>query len=62
MNFKAIIEGLLFVCGDEGLSLEEISDLIEKDKNDTKEIIKNLYNDYETNDRGMQIEYLGNKF
>ena len=62
MNFKAIVEGLLFVCGDEGLSLDEISKLIEKDKNETSQIIKELYNDYETNERGMRIEYLGNKF
>ena len=62
MNFKAIVEGLLFVCGDEGLSLDEISKLIEKDKNETSLIIKELYNDYETNERGMRIEYLGNKF
>lgn len=62
MNFKAIVEGLLFVCGDEGLSLDEISNLIEKDKNETSEIIKSLYNDYQNNDRGMNIEYLGNKF
>ena len=40
MNFKAIVEGLLFVCGDEGLSLDEISKLIEKDKNETSLIIK----------------------
>ena len=62
MNFKAVVEGLLFVCGEEGLTLDEISNLIEKDKNDTSEIIKELYNDYENNDRGMHIEYLGNKF
>ena len=62
MNFKAVVEGLLFVCGDEGLSLDEISKLIEKDKIERSEIIKSLYTDYENNDRGMHIEYLGNKF
>ena len=62
MNFKAVVEGLIFVSGEEGLSLEEISTLIEKNKNETSEIIKDLYNDYENNDRGMHIEYLGNKF
>ena len=62
MCFKAVVEGLLFVCGEEGLSLDEISNLIEKDKTETSEIIKSLYTDYENNDRGMHIEYLGNKF
>ena len=62
MNLKAVIEGLLFVSGEEGLSLDEISRLIEKEKKETSEIIKELYNDYELNDRGMHIEFLGNKF
>lgn len=62
MNYKAIIEGLLFVSGDEGLSLDEISSLIEKEKKETSEIIKELYNDYDTEERGMHIEFLGNKF
>lgn len=62
MNFKAIVEGLLFVSGEEGLSLEEIANLIEKEKKETSEIIKELYNDYNNNDRGMNIEFLGNKF
>lgn len=62
MNYKAIIEGLLFVSGEEGLSLEEISSLIEKNKKETSEIIKELYNDYDTKERGMHIEFLGNKF
>lgn len=62
MNFKAIVEGLLFVSGEEGLSLEEIANLIEKEKKETSEIIKELYNDYDNNDRGMHIEFLGNKF
>ena len=62
MNLKAVIEGLLFVSGEEGLSLDEISRLIEKEKKETSEIIKELYNDYELIDRGMHIEFLGNKF
>ena len=62
MNFKAIVEGLLFVSGEEGLSLEEICHLIEKDKKETSEIIKELYKDYDSNERGMHIEFLGNKF
>ena len=62
MNFKAIVEGLLFVSGEEGLSLDEIANLIEKEKKETSDIIKELYNDYDKDDRGMHIEFLGNKF
>lgn len=59
---KAVVEGLLFLSGEDGLTLDEISKIIEKDNNETKNIIKELYNDYSSSDRGIQIEYLGNHF
>ena len=62
MNFKAVVEGLLFVCGEDGLSLEEICNITEKGKSEISEIIKELFEDYNNNSRGMQIEFLGNKF
>ena len=59
---KGIIEGLLFVSGEDGLTLEEISNITEKSKEELKKIIKDLYNDYEDPNRGIHIEYLGNHF
>ena len=61
-NFKSIVEGLLFVSGEDGLTLEEIAKIIEKDIEDVKNIIKDLYNDHISTDRGIQIEFLGNHF
>ena len=59
---KAIVEGLLFLSGEDGLTLEEISKIIEKEENEIKLIIKDLYNDYSSTSRGIQIEFLGNHF
>ena len=59
---KAIVEGLLFLSGEDGLTLEEISCVIEKDIDEVKLIIKELYNDYNNDTRGIQIEFLGNHF
>ena len=59
---KAIVEGLLFLSGVDGLTLEDISNVIEKDIDEVKLIIKELYNDYTNESRGIQIEYLGNHF
>ena len=59
---KAVIEGLLFLSGDEGLTLEQLQNILEKDENEIKNAIKELYSDYENIDRGIQIEYLGNHF
>lgn len=62
MNYKGIIEGLLFVYGDEGLDIKTICEIVEIDENIATTTIKQLYNDYENNDRGIHLEFLGNKF
>ena len=59
---KAIVEGLLFLSGEDGLTLEEISNVTEKNVDEIKLIIKELYNDYCDENRGIQIEFLGNHF
>lgn len=60
---KAIIEGLLFLKGSDGLSFNELKEILENDDEEIKKCIKDLYNDY-VNDknRGIQIELLGDKF
>ncbi len=59
---KAIIEGLLFVKGSEGLSLEELIDITEQNSQDIKLALKELYDDYQNEDRGIQLELLGNRY
>ena len=45
-NKKAVLEGLLFVVGDDGLTLEQITDILELEMEDAKNIIKNLMEEY----------------
>lgn len=59
---KGLIEGLLFVSGEDGLTIDELSNITEKSKEDIKELIKELYKDYDDDSRGIRIEYLGNHF
>ena len=59
---KAIVEGLLFLSGEDGLTLEEIKNITEKDTEEIKSIIRELYNDYSDINRGIQIEFLGDHF
>jgi len=59
---KAIIEGLLFVSGEDGLTIDEIINITEKGIEEVKSAIKELYNDYENSDRGIQLEFLGNHY
>lgn len=61
MNLKAVLEGLLFVIGDDGLDLEEASKILEISKDEIKELIKELQNDYQSDSRGIRIDFLGDK-
>ncbi len=61
-NLKAIIEGLLFVSGEDGLTIIELSSIINESEEEITKAIKELYNDYNSEDRGITIEYLGNHY
>ena len=59
---KAVLEGLLFVVGEDGLSFEQIEDVLEIKEEEAKEILMELKKDYEDESRGLRIDFLGNKF
>ncbi len=59
---KAVLEGLLFVVGEDGLTLEQIEDVLEINEEEAKEVIRDLKKDYEGEDRGLRIDFLGNRF
>ena len=59
---KAVLEGLLFVVGEDGLTIDQISDVLEINEDEAKELIMELKKDYEDETRGLRIDFLGNKF
>ena len=59
---KAVLEGLLFVVGEEGLTFEQIQDVLQIDEEDSKKILYELKHDYESDERGLRIDFLGNRF
>lgn len=61
MNISAIIEGYLFLKGEEGLSFDEIKELLEIDENEIEANIRKMQEDYQQPNRGIQLELLGNK-
>lgn len=61
-KYVGILEGLLFVIGDEGLTLEQIEDILEIDEETAKEVVRLLRNRYESDDYGIQLSFLGNAF
>lgn len=59
---KGIIEGLLYVQGDLGLTIEQTSEILEITNEEAKQLILSLKQDYIEQDRGLRINYLGNSF
>lgn len=62
MNKQAILEGLLFVVGDEGLTIEEIMDNLEITKEETQQLLGDLQKEYNTDKHGIRISLLGGRF
>jgi segregation and condensation protein B len=61
INWTAIVESLLFAAGDEGLSLKQISAVLEVEENTAEQIIHDLLDDYENKNRGITIvQFAGN--
>lgn len=61
MKLEAIIEGLLFVVGEDGLTLQQLEDIIGVTSEMLKDGLTRLRDKYEQDDRGIRINMLGNK-
>ncbi|MEG0994770.1 MAG: SMC-Scp complex subunit ScpB [Bacilli bacterium] len=62
MNYIGVLEGLLFVVGEDGLTLNQIKDILEIDDDTVKELIKDLKDNYEGDNRGIRLTILGDSF
>ncbi len=57
-----ILEGILFVVGDEGVTIDVLKDSMGLSEEKIKELLKLLKKEYEEPNRGLRISYLGNAF
>ena len=62
MNLLGVLEGILFVVGDEGVTLTQICDILNIEMDEAKELLKTLKQSYDDNNRGVRISYLGDAF
>lgn len=62
MDLKGVLEGILFVVGDEGITLNKICEILNISMEDAKNLLKELKRNYESEDRGIRISYLGDAF
>lgn len=62
MNKLAILEGLLFVVGDEGISLDNIAEILSITKIEAQSLLKDLREEYNKDERGIRISFIGEVF
>lgn len=63
INWKGIVESLLFAAGDEGLSLKQLASVLEVTEEHVLEIIEDMREEYERNkDRGLVIAQLAGTY
>jgi segregation and condensation protein B len=62
MNLLPVLEGILFLSGEEGMTSIDIQVLLDIDDKEFDKLINNLKESYNNENRGIQLEYLGNKW
>ncbi len=62
MNKIGVLEGILFVVGDEGITLKSLCDIMGIEIEEAKELLLKLKGIYESEERGLRISYLGDAF
>ena len=62
MNKLGILEGILFVVGDEGINLKNLCEIMNIDIDEAKALLLKLKESYKSDERGIRISYLGDAF
>ena len=62
MEKLGILEGILFVVGNEGISASELMDILELKEDNINYLIDKLKEKYLSEESGLNIEYLGEKY
>lgn len=55
----AILEGLLFLSGDEGLTLAQLSDVLEMENDETERLLEAMMDEYMQPQRGIELVRFG---
>ncbi|MFD2116007.1 SMC-Scp complex subunit ScpB [Paenibacillus yanchengensis] len=61
-NLKSIIEGLLFMAGEEGLNKRQLADILDVEQEFAIDLVEDLQRDLEREGRGIQISSLAGGF
>ena len=61
MNLQSILESLLFVVGDEGLSFQQTMEILDIDEQRFNELLDEIQANYKSENRGIELTILGNR-
>ena len=59
---EGILEGLLYVTGDDGLTLQEVMSILGISEQEAKQLVYKLKLSYENASRWLRLSYLGNSY
>jgi segregation and condensation protein B len=61
-QMKSVIEGLLFVAGDEGLDVKQLAEVLEQEADFIRDLVEDLQADFRHGHRGLQIVELAGTY
>ncbi|MCS7464628.1 SMC-Scp complex subunit ScpB [Paenibacillus doosanensis] len=61
-QMKSVIEGLLFVAGDEGLDAKQLAEVLDQHADFIRELVLELQEDFRRQSRGLQIVEMAGAF
>ena len=62
MNKQAVLEGLLYVTGSDGITLKKIEEILEISEEEALSLIEILKEEYKRDNHGIELIYLGNSY
>jgi len=62
MNLVSVLESLIFISGDEGLSLKQIIEVLNVEEENALGLINILKNEYNNEKHGISLEFLGEHY
>ncbi|WP_338789280.1 SMC-Scp complex subunit ScpB [Metabacillus sp. FJAT-53654] len=62
IEWKAIVEALLFASGDEGLSLKQFTVVLELEEQEVIDILEELSQSYKGNERGIELVVVAGQY
>ena len=62
LNIEAIVEGLLYMVGDEGLKVEQLASVIDKSIEDSEAILNSIQSKYSNENFGIELVNYGKTY